>query len=87
LWDNGGIGLLCDLAGDDRYEAGEVSQCAGWLFGMGILYDRSGRDQYHGTRYSQGAAAHGGVGILADDGVMTRTGAVLPALWIFPWPC
>lgn len=67
LFDNGGIGLLCDLAGDDRYEAGEVSQGAGWLFGMGILYDRSGNDLYYGTRYSQGAAAHGGVGILADD--------------------
>jgi hypothetical protein len=67
LWDNGGIGLLCDLAGDDRYEAGEVSQGAGWLFGMGIVFDRSGNDLYSGTRYSQGASAHGGVGILADD--------------------
>lgn len=68
LFDSGGIGLLCDLAGDDRYEAGEVSQGAGWLLGMGMLYDRSGNDLYYGTRYSQGAAAHGGVGILADDG-------------------
>lgn len=67
LWDNGGIGLLCDLAGDDRYEAGELSQGAGWLFGMGILHDRSGNDLYSGTRYSQGASAHGGIGILADD--------------------
>ncbi|MBN8730423.1 MAG: PDZ domain-containing protein [Acidobacteria bacterium] len=68
LFDTGGIGVLCDLSGDDRYEAGEVSQGAGWLLGMGILYDRSGNDIYYGTRYSQGASAHGGVGILADDG-------------------
>lgn len=80
LWDNGGIGLLCDLAGDDRYEAGEVSQGAGWLFGMGILYDRSGNDHYSGTRYSQGASGHGGVGILADDaGDDTYWGAIAAA--------
>lgn len=67
-FDTGGIGLICDLGGDDRYEVGEMGQGMGFYFGLGMLYDRSGRDLYYGTRYGQATTAHGGVGILADDG-------------------
>jgi hypothetical protein len=68
FFDVGGIGLLCDLSGDDRYEVGEFGQGVGSFYGLGILYDRSGRDIYYGTNYyAQGASGHGGVGILADD--------------------
>ncbi len=66
-YDTGGIGVLCDLAGDDRYEAGEFSQGGAYYWGLGILYDKSGRDMYYGNRYSQGFAAHQALGILADD--------------------
>ncbi len=66
-YDTGGIGVLCDLAGDDRYEAGEFSQGGGYYWGLGILYDKSGRDMYYGNRYTQGFAAHQALGILADD--------------------
>jgi hypothetical protein len=67
-FDTGGIGLLCDLDGNDRYEVGEFGQGFGFFYGLGILYDRAGRDLYYGTNvYSQAASAHGGVGILADD--------------------
>ncbi|MBL8178435.1 MAG: PDZ domain-containing protein [Bryobacterales bacterium] len=66
-FDTGGIGVLADLGGDDRYEVGEYGQGVGFYFGMGILYDRDGRDLYYGGRYGQAASAHGGIGILADD--------------------
>ncbi len=66
-YDTGGIGILCDLAGHDRYEAGEFSQGGGYYWGLGVLYDRAGRDLYYGNRYTQGFAAHQALGILADD--------------------
>jgi hypothetical protein len=79
-YDTGGIGLLCDLAGHDRYEVGEFGQGAGFFYGLGILYDRRGRDLYYGTNYSQGASAHGGVGILSDDaGDDTHWGSIASA--------
>jgi hypothetical protein len=66
-WDNGGIGILEDLDGNDRYEGGEFSQGGGYFFGLGILHDRAGRDVYFGNRYSQGFAAHEALGVLCDD--------------------
>ncbi len=66
-FDTGGIGVLCDLSGADRYEAGEFSQGGAYYWGLGILYDKSGRDLYYGNRYTQGFAAHQALGILADD--------------------
>lgn len=66
-YDTGGIGVLCDLGGADRYEAGEFSQGGAYYWGLGILYDKAGRDLYYGNRYTQGFAAHQALGILADD--------------------
>ena len=63
----GGVGALYDLAGHDRYEAGEFSQAGGYYFGLGILHDVAGDDLYHGNRYGQAFAAHQAVGILVDD--------------------
>ncbi|NOG53677.1 MAG: hypothetical protein HND57_05020 [Planctomycetes bacterium] len=67
-YDTGGIGLLADLGGADRYEAGEFSQGGAYYWGLGILYDRAGRDLYYGNRYGQAFAAHQALGVLADDG-------------------
>ena len=67
MCESGGIGVLCDLAGDDRYEAGEFAQGGGYYWGLGILYDRSGNDLYYGNRYAQGFGCHQALGILADD--------------------
>ena len=63
----GGLGALYDLAGHDRYEAGEFSQAGGYYFGMGILHDAAGDDLYHGNRYGQAFSAHQAVGVLVDD--------------------
>jgi hypothetical protein len=67
-YDTGGIGILEDLAGNDRYEGGEFAQGGGYFMGMGILHDRAGNDAYFGNRYSQGFAAHQALGVCADDG-------------------
>jgi hypothetical protein len=66
-WDTGGIGILDDESGNDRYEGGEFSQGGAYYFALGILRDRNGRDVYFGNRYSQGFTAHEGLGVLRDD--------------------
>jgi hypothetical protein len=63
---SGGIALLADLAGDDRYEAGHFSQGGGYYFGWGLLYEGDGNDVYIGSRYAQGFAAHEAMGYFAD---------------------
>lgn len=63
----GGIGLLADLDGDDRYEAGEFAQGGGYFLGLGVLFDGGGSDRYWGNRYGQGFAAHQAAGALIDE--------------------
>jgi len=67
MYESGGIGVLADLGGDDRYEAGEFAQGGAYYWALGILYDRSGNDLYYGNRYGQGFGCHQAIGILADD--------------------
>lgn len=64
----GGVGVLVDVTGDDRYEAGVYAQGVGYWEGFGLLSDRSGLDTYDAYYYAQGSAAHFGVGYLADGG-------------------
>lgn len=63
----GGIGLISDLGGDDRYEAGEFAQGGAYYYGLGILHDAAGRDLYYGNRYGQGFGVHQAIGMLIDD--------------------
>lgn len=63
----GGIGVIYDLAGDDRYQAGEFAQGCGYYFALGLLHDAGGNDFYHGNRYTQGSSAHQAAGLLVDD--------------------
>ena len=63
----GGIGILCDVAGDDYYQAGEFSQGGAYYHSLGILRDFSGDDVFHGNRYSQGFGVHQAFGVLIDD--------------------
>lgn len=67
LYDTGGIGVIADLGGDDRYEGGEFCQGGAYYWGLGILHDRAGNDLYYGNRYGQAWAAHQALGILVDD--------------------
>jgi len=67
-YETGGIGILEDLGGSDRYEAGEFSQGGGYYWGLGILDDRGGNDLYYANRYGQGFGCHQAVGALLDHG-------------------
>ncbi len=62
----GGIGILVDGMGDDRYDCGVFGQGGGYWFGAGFLVDLGGRDEYRGIWYTQGAAAHFALGGLLD---------------------
>ncbi len=64
----GGVGLLFDRAGDDRYSAGVFAQGVGYWFGLGMLIDLDGHDRYAAQWYAQGASAHFAAGILLDGG-------------------
>jgi len=66
FYDRGGIGVIYDASGDDRYEAGEFSQGGGYAWGLGILHDSAGGDLYSGNHYSQGFGCHQAFGILRD---------------------
>lgn len=81
----GGIGLLLDLAGDDRYQGGNFSQGVGYFFGLGVLVDQRGNDLYLGSRFAQGAAAHQAVGVLADlsgkDSYLSQVAAGQGSAW------
>ena len=63
----GGIGILWDAGGNDRYRAAERSQ--GFAqFGVGVLVDESGRDDYRLGSAGQGAAIFGGAMLLDRAG-------------------
>lgn len=64
---SGGIGLLIDGRGNDRYTSGICSQGFGYWFGLGGLYDYNGFDLYKTYQFGQGSAINSGIGILLDD--------------------
>ena len=64
---SGGLGVLRDAAGDDRYTVGIFGQGAGYWFGTGLLLEGAGADRYDGWWYVHGSAAHFAVGALLDD--------------------
>jgi len=62
----GGMGLLIDAAGDDRYDSSNFSQGCGYFFGVGLKLDLSGRDVHGAARYGLAAGAHFGMGLFVD---------------------
>jgi hypothetical protein len=64
----GGIGILCDIKGDDVYSAGLWAQGTAYWFAVGMLLDGKGDDSYEGVWYVQGSGAHFAVGYLDDFG-------------------
>jgi hypothetical protein len=67
-FDAGGVGILRDDEGNDRYEAQMFAQGMGYYFGIGLLWDRGGNDRYLAVRYAQGAGVHQAIGVLRDEG-------------------
>ena len=65
---NGGVAVLLDADGDDRYNCGVFGQGVGYWYGAGLLIDLAGNDRYRGHWYVQGASAHFAAGLLFDRG-------------------
>jgi hypothetical protein len=83
---SGGIGILIDSAGHDRFRAGNFSQGGGYYFGLGILKNSGNEDdEYIASRYGQGFSAHSAAGILIDEGgndhYSGSVGALQGAAW------
>jgi hypothetical protein len=74
----GGIGLVLDQAGDDRYAGSNFSQGVGYYFGAGVKMDEGGNDVHEAARYGLGAAAHSGVGLFVDRAGADRYGSTGP---------
>ncbi len=64
----GGVGVLWDARGNDRYEAGVYGQGAGYWYGLGLLVDGGGHDVSSLVQYGQGAGIHLAAGALVDEG-------------------
>jgi hypothetical protein len=62
----GGIGLLFDGGGDDRYHADVFGQGAAYWYGLAALVDIGGNDRYRTTWYGQGVGTHAAVGCVVD---------------------
>lgn len=75
---SGGIGLLVDAAGHDRYDASIFAQGGGFWFGTGILADHAGNDAYDALWYAMGTGAHYALGYLLEGGGNDTYGGVLP---------
>lgn len=65
----GGIGVLMDMAGNDRYEAQVFAQGAGYYEGLGMLLDDGGNDHFEAAWYAIGASAHYAAGIFLKRGI------------------
>jgi hypothetical protein len=74
----GGIGLVLDGGGDDRYNSANFSQGLGYYFGLGIKVDARGNDWHGAARYGLGAGAHFGVGLFVDRAGDDHYGSVGP---------
>lgn len=62
----GGVGILYDKEGDDRYEGSYFCQGSSYYLSLGMLIDGDGNDRYLARRYAQGAGTHYSVGALID---------------------
>jgi len=64
---SGGIGFLCDSAGNDFYNAEVFAQATSYWYSLGAIWDGSGYDHYSAAQYSQGAGIHLSVGCLINN--------------------
>ena len=64
----GGIGILCDLAGHNHYEADVYGQGASYWYSVGLFLDAAGHNRYDAHQYCQGAGIHLSTGALIDWG-------------------
>lgn len=77
---SGGLGLLVDAAGRDRYEGSIFAQGGGFWFGTGILADHEGDDSYDALWYAMGTGAHYALGLLLEGDGNDVYGGAFPRL-------
>lgn len=63
----GGIGLLIDGTGNDRYECDVYCQGTAYWYSLGMLVDKTGDDYHRSGVYSLGGSPHFAIGIYQDD--------------------
>jgi hypothetical protein len=66
LYMSGGLGVLRDAAGGDRYTCGIFGQATGYWYGTGLLLEGAGDDHYDGRWYVQAGDAHFAIAVLLD---------------------
>jgi hypothetical protein len=64
---SGGLGVLRDAQGNDRYLGSVFAQACGYYLGFGVLVDSAGDDQYDALWYTQGSAAHYAMSFFWDE--------------------
>jgi len=62
----GGVAMLVDFEGNDRYLGDVYNQGVGYWYAAGLLWDGGGNDSYEMTQYGQGSGIHLAVGGLVD---------------------
>jgi len=62
----GGIAMLIDYSGNDRYLGDIYNQGVGYWYSAGLLWDGGGNDSYEMTQYGQGSGIHLAIGGLVD---------------------
>lgn len=62
----GGIGVVVEGAGDDKYHTSIFSLGSGYWWGAGIFEERGGNDTYRCTHYCLGSGGHFAVGSFVD---------------------
>ncbi|MEA5603864.1 hypothetical protein [Nostoc sp. UHCC 0252] len=87
----GGVGMLVDGAGSDRYECEVYGQGTAYWYSLGFLVDKAGDDYHDAGWYSLGSSPHFGVGVYQDDSGSDRyTGIIMQSLgngrdWSIGW--
>ena len=62
----GGIALILDYDGNDKYLGDVYNQGVGYWYSAGLMYDVAGNDTYEMTQYGQGSGIHLAIGGLID---------------------
>lgn len=63
----GGLGVLLDASGDDKFTVGNWGQGCGYWFGTGIFWDGAGNDEVRGTGWTSASGAHFCIGVRIDE--------------------
>jgi HEAT repeat protein len=63
---SGGVGVLVDVSGNDRYSCDIFGQGCSYWFSLGLLIDDDGHDTYACGQYGQGSGIHLSCGMLLD---------------------